>query len=59
MARNIIETIYYRSAMWMPLWFDWQWGYVANARAYFEAHQEPGFAGWPWHWSVRWPEEVA
>jgi hypothetical protein len=59
MARKIIESIYYRTAMWMPLRYDWQWAYIGNARAYFEVNKEPGFSGWPWGWSVCWPEEVA
>lgn len=50
--RRVLESIYYASAMLMPLWFGWQWQYVMNARVYFECQAQDDFIGWPWKYKL-------
>lgn len=50
--RKLIEWLYLASAQAMPLWWGWQWGYVSNARMYFEHSDAPDFVGWPWKWRL-------
>lgn len=40
MMRNLFDAAYYWTAMHMPLWWDWQFQFVMNARAYFEVREE-------------------
>jgi hypothetical protein len=53
MFRKIIEWLYLRAAINMPLWFSWQWNFVGAARWYFDAKGVPEFYGWPWKWNFK------
>ena len=35
--RKAIDEAYYIIALYMPLWWQWQWQFVMDARFYFEA----------------------
>jgi len=50
--RRAINEIYYISARFMPLHWEWQWLYTMRARVYFENFDEPDFSGWPWAWRL-------
>jgi hypothetical protein len=53
MSRAIIEAIYLRIALAMPLWWQWQWTFVMSARFYFENHKEDDFVGCPWSYRLK------
>ena len=56
MIRKLVDWLYFKSAMWMPMAFAWQRQYNMSARMYFENNESPYFRGWPWSWRMDWPE---
>lgn len=54
LAHRIADWLYHKSAMWMPLGWDWGCVYVMRARFYFETHTADS---WPWRWTPDFPGE--
>jgi hypothetical protein len=53
LAHIIADWLYHKSALWMPLRWDWQYVYVMRSRGYFEVHTDDS---WPWRWKTGFEE---